>query len=169
MLNFYKQLQKRQPVLIFRRPGGRSAVRSSGPVMSAHRSLALLGVLGMLGPWCTTAALPCLSLFRAKDSPEARCPEHAPTVPGAKPGEACSSPPLRVTLQRAELGPRGMLVGPNPSDAFPCYPLSDDDMWRSRRAVPGDLSRLKAFVRKARSGNPVKVVSLGGSVTNGGG
>ena len=50
-----------------------------------------------------------------------------------------------------------------------CYPLSDADMWRSRSAVPGDLGRLRAFARKARSGAAVKVVSLGGSVTNGGG
>ena len=46
--------------------------------------------------------------------------------------------------------------------------LSDDDLWRSRSAVPGRLGRLRRVAERARAGEAIRVVVLGGSVTNGG-
>jgi len=40
---------------------------------------------------------------------------------------------------------------------------------RSREAVQGDTARLRAVARRAKAGESIKIVALGGSVTNGGG
>jgi len=86
-----------------------------------------------------------------------------------------------ITMSRPEMREGWRLVGsagardaahpsgPRPGDVYRCYPLSDDDLWRSRRMVPGDLARLQAVIRRAREGQRVVVAVLGGSTTNGGG
>ena len=52
-------------------------------------------------------------------------------------------------------------------DRYPCYPLTDDDFWRSRDAVRGNTTRLLEVLRRAREGHAITVVSVGGSVTHG--
>eukprot|EP00613_Pedinella_sp_CCMP2098_P028856 CAMPEP_0171704342 /NCGR_PEP_ID=MMETSP0991-20121206/12617_1 /TAXON_ID=483369 /ORGANISM="non described non described, Strain CCMP2098" /LENGTH=719 /DNA_ID=CAMNT_0012293823 /DNA_START=1658 /DNA_END=3817 /DNA_ORIENTATION=- len=103
-------------------------------------------------------ARPCLNLFARKDDPEIRCEEE----------QACKGE-INVVFSRAESKAGKRLVGKQRSNAFPCYPLSDDDLWRSLKANPGNMDRVRDVARRARAKEPIKVVVLGGSVTNGGG
>lgn len=100
-----------------------------------------------------------------------RCNNPSNNGPSGGRSRRCVSTGLvRVNLtwpESPQLGsPR--FVGNDNSSIFKCYPLSDEDIWRSRRAVPGDLTRLRALIERARAGAEIRVAVLGGSVTNGG-
>lgn len=60
---------------------------------------------------------------------ERRCPPEEGVCP--KDNE------VRVTFSRPEQKQGFRLVGDTDGDVFPCYPLSDADLRRSRSAVPG--------------------------------
>ena len=85
---------------------------------------------------------PCLDLRSdiATGKQEVRCPSNT-TV-----GPCRSAPPLRVDFLRLENDPRReMFIGSAKGlHTFPCFPLSDQDLWRSRRDVPGDESRMRS-------------------------
>jgi hypothetical protein len=48
---------------------------------------------------------------------------------------SCSSGVVNVNFTPAETKPGQRLVGSNRGDKYSCYPLSDEDIWRSREAV----------------------------------
>jgi hypothetical protein len=64
---------------------------------------------------------------RSEQILENRCPQF---------GQNCTSF-IPVTFLRPEKLPGHRLVGASRNDTYPCYPLTDADLMRSRLAVPG--------------------------------
>ena len=104
----------------------------------------------------TTLSNPCVTLTSKWAEP--RCGTAIPLN--------CSIPRMTVAFGRAETKPGSRLVGPKPGDTYSCYPLSDQDLWRATRS-PGNLFRLRDFIRRAKAGEALTVVSVGGSVAHG--
>ena len=81
------------------------------------------------------AAEPCLTL-RQHGRHVPRCKKNSlePRIDAAADASRCPAGVL-VDFAPAETKPGHRLVGSQRGDKYPCYPLSDDDFWRSREAV----------------------------------
>jgi len=152
-------------------------------------------VLGQNPTRCTrhNGALPYLELFdHGLTLP--RCSGHKLLRPLENSLISDCFPEGNVTINfiSAETKPGFRLVGSQSGDKFSCYPLSDQDFWRSREAVrilrwnsiitpytytffhfscqqvPGDLRRLAHVISMAQQRLAVRVAVIGGSVTHGG-
>jgi hypothetical protein len=80
--------------------------------------------------------LPCLALFEhGRALP--RCNSHNLHQPLGKHkvSARCPSGGVTINFVPAEIKPGFRLVGSQSGDKYSCYPLSDQDFWRSREAV----------------------------------
>lgn len=108
----------------------------------------------------------CLNLYYNDiNDPIPRCEQHV--------SDCREAPPLDLKLSIFETKPGKRLVGDRESgDRHSCYPLSDEDIFNSRSAVKGNLKLIKSLharIASATKKKSFKVVTVGGSVTNGGG
>lgn len=88
-------------------------------------------------------ALPCLALSQhSRTLP--RCSNHSKFDPQRQDHESasCTSGVVTLNFRPAETKAGQRLVGSHRSDKYSCYPLSDEDFWRSREAVTMDASHI---------------------------
>lgn len=86
---------------------------------------------------------PCLALHQ-HGLAVPRCGKHGRFQPLHKDQAAVRCPAGGVAVDfgaRAEAQPGRRLVGSQRGDKYPCYPLSDEDFWRSREAVHVEASK----------------------------
>jgi len=107
----------------------------------------------VLGQNTTTIAqndedLPCLALFE-HDFALPRCSGHKLHRPLQKnlASSHCPAGSVTVSFIPAEIKPGFRLVGNESGDKYSCYPLSDQDFWRSREAV--NLIGLRTLIQIA--------------------
>jgi len=86
------------------------------PELEVNQPCVVLSQHGLVLPWCNSHQLP-----------------QTPNVDQVP--FRCSASSANINFVPAEIKPGFRLVGSHSGDKFSCHPLSDEDFWRSRKAV----------------------------------